>query len=179
MNVGAAPAPRLGDRPHRLHRSGRRRGHGCAPVMARIGICGVRPAGLGSRDTLRLEAGLNCMARTWTKRPRPWSRTSRGRVAFEPEDLEFIGPAALEAQRDRHRKQTDRIALDDRGVMRHGMKVAQTSSRVRSGIFAPALGYSIGLARVPRAATGEVGVLVRERERRGRIVRPPLIAKRK
>ena len=65
--------------------------------------------------------------------------------------------------------------------MRHGMKVITEAGEgeVRSGIFSPTLGYSIGLARVPRAATGGVGILIRGRERRGRIVRPPFVTRKR
>lgn len=143
---------------------------------------GVRPAGLGSRDTLRLEAGLNLYGEDMDEKTTPLESNLAWTVAFEPEDRDFIGRAALEAQRATGigNKLTG-IALDDRGVMRHGMTVITNvgEGEVRSGIFSPTLGYSIGLARVPRAATGEVGILIRGRQRRGRIVRPPFIAKRK
>ena len=143
---------------------------------------GVRPAGLGARDTLRLEAGLNLYGEDMDEKTTPLESNLAWTVAFEPEDRDFIGRAALEAQRATGigNKLTG-IALDDRGVMRHGMKVITNAGEgeVRSGIFSPTLGYSIGLARVPRTAAGEVGILIRGRQRRGRIVRPPFIAKRK
>ena len=143
---------------------------------------GVRPAGLGARDTLRLEAGLNLYGQDMDENTTPLESNLAWTVAFEPEHRDFIGRRALEAQRAAGigNKLTG-IALGDRGVMRHGMKVITNAGEgeVRSGIFSPTLGYSIGLARVPRAAGGEVGVLIRGRRRRGRIVRPPFIAKRK
>ena len=143
---------------------------------------GVRPAGLGARDTLRLEAGLNLYGQDMDENTTPLESNLAWTVAFEPQDRDFIGRAALEAQRATGigNKLTG-IALDDRGIVRHGMKVITNAGEgeVRSGIFSPTLGYSIGLARVPRAATGEVDVLIRGRQRRGRIVRPPFIAKSK
>ena len=147
-----------------------------------LASAGVRPAGLGARDTLRLEAGLNLYGQDMDETTTPLESNLAWTVAFEPADREFIGRAALEAQRATGigNKLTG-IALQDRGVMRHGMKVVTNAGEgeVRSGIFSPTLGYSIGLARVPRAATGDVGILVRGRERRGRIVRPPFIKKGK
>ena len=143
---------------------------------------GVRPAGLGARDTLRLEAGLNLYGQDMDEKTTPLESNLAWTVAFEPRDRDFIGRAALETQRATAiGNRLTGIALDDRGVMRHGMKVLTNAGEgeVRSGIFSPTLGYSIGLARVPRAATGEVGILIRGRQRRGRIVRPPFIAKRK
>ena len=146
-----------------------------------LASAGVRPAGLGARDTLRLEAGLNLYGQDMDETTTPLESNLAWTVAFEPADREFIGRAALEAQRATGigNKLTG-IALQDRGVMRHGMKVVTNvgEGEVRSGIFSPTLGYSIGLARVPRAATGDVGILVRGRERRGRIVRPPFIKKK-
>ena len=141
---------------------------------------GVRPAGLGARDTLRLEAGLNLYGQDMDEKTTPLESNLAWTVAFESQDRDFVGRAALEAQRATGigNKLTG-IALDDRGVMRQGMKVMTNAGEgeVRSGIFSPTLGYSIGLARVPRAAAGEVEVLIRGRQRRGRIVRPPFIAK--
>jgi aminomethyltransferase len=143
---------------------------------------GVRPAGLGARDTLRLEAGLNLYGQDMDEKTTPLESNLAWTVAFEPQDRDFIGRAALEAQRltGIGNKLTG-IALDDRGVMRHGMRVITNAGEgeVRSGIFSPTLGYSIGLARVPRAAAGEIGILIRGRQGRGRIVRPPFIEKRK
>ena len=147
-----------------------------------LASAGVRPAGLGARDTLRLEAGLNLYGQDMDEKTTPLESNLAWTVAFEPAERDFIGRAALDAQRASGvgNKLTG-VALKDRGVMRQGMKVITNAGdgEVRSGIFSPTLGYSIGLARVPRAATGEVGILIRGRERRGRIVRPPFVEKRK
>ena len=154
-----------------------------APGLWRaLASAGVRPAGLGARDTLRLEAGLNLYGQDMDEETTPLESNLAWTVAFEPAERDFIGRAALDAQRASGvgNKLTG-IALKDRGVMRRGMKVITNAGdgEVRSGIFSPTLGYSVGLARVPRTATGEVGILIRGRERRGRIVRPPFVAKRK
>ena len=154
-----------------------------APGLWRELVCaGVRPAGLGARDTLRLEAGLNLYGQDMDETTTPLESNLAWTVAFAPAERDFIGRAALHAQRASGvgNKLTG-VALKDRGVMRQGMKVITNAGdgEVRSGIFSPTLGYSIGLARVPRAATGEVGILIRGRERRGRIVRPPFVANRK
>ena len=147
-----------------------------------LASAGVRPAGFGARDTLRLEAGLNLYGQDMDENTTPLESNLAWTVAFEPAERDFIGRAALDAQRASGvgNKLTG-VALKDRGVMRQGMKVITNAGdgEVRSGIFSPTLGYSIGLARVPRAATGEVGILIRGRERRGRIVRPPFVEKRK
>ena len=154
-----------------------------APGLWRELVCAaVRPAGLGARDTLRLEAGLNLYGQDMDETTTPLESNLAWTVAFEPAERDFIGRAALDTQRATGvgNKLTG-VALKDRGVMRQGMKVITNvgDGEVRSGIFSPTLGYSIGLARVPRAATGEVGILIRGREKRGRIVRPPFVANRK
>ncbi len=153
-----------------------------AGLWRELGSAGVRPAGLGARDTLRLEAGLNLYGQDMDETTTPLESNLAWTVAFEPAERDFIGRAALHAQRATGvgNKLTG-VALKDRGVMRQGMKVITNAGdgEVRSGIFSPTLGYSIGLARVPRAATGEVGILIRGREKRGRIVRPPFVANRK
>ena len=154
-----------------------------APGLWReLASAGVRPAGLGARDTLRLEAGLNLYGQDMDEETTPLESNLAWTVAFEPAERDFVGRAALDAQRASGvgNKLTG-VALKDRGVMRRGMKVITNAGdgEVRSGIFSPTLGYSIGLARVPRGATGEVGILIRGRERHGRIVRPPFVAKRK
>ena len=143
-----------------------------------LAAAGARPAGLGARDTLRLEAGLNLYGHDMDETTTPLEANLAWTVAFEPKDRRFIGREALEAQRMAGTaNKLAGIALNDRGVMREGMKVTTNAGagEVRSGIFSPTLGYSIGLARVPRAADGDVGILLRGRERRGRIVRPPFV----
>ena len=154
-----------------------------APRLWReLAEAGVLPAGLGARDTLRLEAGLNLYGQDMDETTTPLESNLAWTVAFEPEDRDFIGRAALEAQRKGEvgNKLTG-VALGERGVMRHGMRVITEAGdgEIRSGILSPTLGYSIGLARVPRAATGEVDVVIRGRQRRGRIVRPPFVKKMK
>lgn len=155
---------------------------GAPRLWRQLAEAGVLPAGLGARDTLRVEAGLNLYGQDMDETTTPLESNLAWTVAFEPQGRDFIGRAALKAQRagGAGNKLTG-VALKDRGVMRHGMKVITDAGdgEVRSGIFSPTLGYSIGLARVPRAATGEVGILIRGRERRGRIVRPPFVTKRK
>ena len=153
-----------------------------APMLwHELAVAGARPAGLGARDTLRLEAGFNLYGQDMDETTTPLESNLAWTVAFEPTERDFIGRAALETQRltGVGNKLTG-IALEDRGVMRRGMTVITGAGEgeVRSGIFSPTLGYSIGLARVPRAATGEVSVLMRGRERRGRIIRPPFVDKR-
>ena len=93
---------------HRLHRRGRLRGHGRPPIMPSelwqaLLDAGVRPAGLGARDTLRLEAGMNLYGQDMDEDVTPWEAGLGWTVAMD-EGRDFIGREALEAQKDRGRE---------------------------------------------------------------------------
>lgn len=139
---------------------------------------GVTPAGLAARDTLRLEAGLNLYGQDMDTTTHPLESNLGWTVAWDPPEREFIGRSALAAIRDAGsaRKLTG-IVLEARGVMRGGYRVETDSGEgvVTSGIFSPTLGYSIALARVPRAATGPCEVEIRGRHHSARLVRPPFV----
>lgn len=139
---------------------------------------GVQPAGLGARDTLRLEAGLNLYGQDMDESTSPLVSNMAWTVAFEPAEREFIGRSALEAERDRgveHR--LTGLVLEEKGVVRHDQRVATDCGDgvITSGIFSPTLGYSIALARVPKAAKGACQVEVRGKLKTARLVRPPFV----
>jgi aminomethyltransferase len=69
------------------------------------------------------------------------------------------------------------VLLEDRGVMRHGMRVLTSAGDgiITSGGFAPTLDRSIGLARVPRGAVPEASVEIRGVLKAARLVRPPFV----
>jgi aminomethyltransferase len=147
-------------------------------LWTRLLDAGVQPAGLGARDTLRLEAGLNLYGQDMDETVTPLESRMGWTVAWEPADRSFLGREALEAQRSRGvaRKLTG-LVLEARGVMRHD-QVVQTNAgvgRITSGIFSPTLGYSIALARVPWAAKGACAVEIRGKRQPARIVRPPFV----
>jgi aminomethyltransferase len=139
---------------------------------------GIAPAGLAARDTLRLEAGLNLYGQDMTEATAPQESNLGWTVAWDPADRDFIGRSALEAQRATgfSRKLTG-LALDAKGVLRHGQRVvtAAGDGEITSGIFSPTLGYSIALARLPRAAKGSCQVEIRGKLLPCRIVRPPFV----
>ena len=138
---------------------------------------GARPCGLGARDTLRLEAGMNLYGQdmdtatspldaglAWTvdlKTPRPFF----GRKALEnrPQAHDFLGLALL----------------DKGGVLRAHQKVkaGDGEGEITSGTFSPTLGFSIALARLPRgtAPGAVVQVAVRDKELAARVVKPPFV----
>lgn len=147
----------------------------------RLNDLGVQSCGLGARDTLRLEAGLNLYGSDMDETTQPLDSGLAWTVAFEPTDRQFIGRAALEGARAAGggRKLVG-LLLNDRAVMRSHQRVVTTAGEgeITSGTFSPTLGRSIALARVPAAAAtvgGVVQVDVRGKLFDARIVRPPFV----
>jgi aminomethyltransferase len=149
-----------------------------SPLWAALLEAGVAPAGLGARDTLRLEAGLNLYGQDMDESTSPLVSNLGWTIAWEPPERHFIGRDVLETQRSAGviQKLTG-LVLEDKGVMRHGQTVVTEAGAgvVTSGIFSPTLGYSIALARLPRSAKGRCEVEMRGKLKRARIVRPPFV----
>jgi aminomethyltransferase len=140
----------------------------------------VPPIGLGARDTLRLEAGLNLYGQDMDETVSPLVSNLGWTIAWEPQDREFVGRVALQAQRDSNNlERLVGVVLEDRGVLRAGLSVVTNagSGVITSGAFSPTLGYSIGFARVPQGAVGEASVLIRKREFVVRLVKAPFVRK--
>src|SRR5690606_37322798 len=141
---------------------------------------GVKPAGLGARDTLRLEAGLNLYGQDMDESVTPFEAGLGWTVAFDG-DRAFIGRDALERQREAGvPRQMVGLVMDGKGVLRHGQKVltALGEGEILSGTFAPTLGKAIALARVPAgdaSALAPVRVEIRGREEPVRIVKYPFV----
>ena len=140
---------------------------------------GVAPIGLGARDSLRLEAGMNLYGSDMDETTTPLVSGLGWTVAFEPADRDFIGRAALEAQRGRDdlRKLVGMV-LEGRGVLRAHQKVVvdgEVVGETTSGGFSPTLNRSIALARVDGAVADHCQVEVRGRALDCRIVKPPFV----
>jgi aminomethyltransferase len=110
---------------------------------------GVAEAGLGARDTLRLEAGMNLYGNDMDETVSPLDAGLAWTVDLKS-PREFVGRAALE--RDGARRTCVGLKLLDKGVLRSHQKVvtAAGDGEVTSGTFSPTLGFSIAMARVPR-----------------------------
>ncbi len=147
-------------------------------LWAQLAAVGVANAGLAARDTLRLEAGLNLYGQDMDETTDPLESNVAWTVAWDPPERDFVGRAALEVRKTAGipRKLTG-LVLEAKGVIRHGQRVVTNSGEgeVTSGIFSPTLGYSIALARLPRAATGAAQVDIRGKLLPCRIVRPPFV----
>ncbi len=139
---------------------------------------GIVPCGLGARDTLRLEAGLNLYGQDMDSSITPLECGLAWTVAWLPDGREFIGRAALERQRDAGVTQKlVGLLLDDRGIMRAGQCVDTESGSgiVTSGGFSPTLQATVALARVPAGAAGRCTVEIRNNRRAARMVCPPFV----
>ncbi|HEY1313511.1 MAG TPA: glycine cleavage system aminomethyltransferase GcvT [Steroidobacteraceae bacterium] len=134
---------------------------------------GVKPAGLGARDTLRLEAGMNLYGNDMDEDHHPLESGLAWTVAFEPKERDFIGRQALERLRGAGLELVG-LVLEERGVLRSHQKVLP-SGEVTSGTFSPTLNRSIALARVPKTGAGRVQVEIRGKAHAARIVKPPFV----
>ncbi|MBK3874039.1 glycine cleavage system aminomethyltransferase GcvT [Stutzerimonas frequens] len=140
---------------------------------------GIPPIGLGARDTLRLEAGLNLYGQDMTEEVSPLAANMGWTVAWEPAERDFVGRAALEQQR----AQSDLpklvgLVLEERGVLRAHQVVRVTGvgdGEITSGSFSPTLGKSIALARVPAGTAERAEVEIRGKWYPVRVVQPTFV----
>jgi aminomethyltransferase len=138
---------------------------------------GVKPAGLGARDTLRLEAGMNLYGQDMDDGVSPYEAALGWTVALD-EGRDFIGRDVLEKQKaEGAPRQMIGLVMDEKGVLRHGQKVLTDNGEgeILSGTFSPTLGKAIAFARVPAGVPGDVRVDIRGREVPVRVVGFPFV----
>ena len=138
---------------------------------------GVKPAGLGARDTLRLEAGMNLYGQDLDDDVSPYEAALAWTVALD-EGRDFIGRDVLERQKAAGApRQMIGLVMDEKGVLRHGQKVltAAGDGEILSGTFSPTLGKAIAFARVPAGDLGDVRVDIRGRDVPVRVVKFPFV----
>jgi aminomethyltransferase len=157
-----------------------------AGVWRELNALGVASCGLGARDTLRLEAGMNLYGNDMDETTHPFESGLAWTVAMEPRESHFIGRGALEkVLRDAASGQIGQrrlvgLILEDRGVLRSHQKVvvpgaAAGSGEITSGTFSPTLERSIALARIPVGDAEQVQVDIRGKLLHARIVKPPFV----
>jgi aminomethyltransferase len=137
---------------------------------------GVAPIGLGARDTLRLEAGMNLYGQDMNEDISPLEAGLSWTVAFEPTERDFIGRAELEKQKAAGpANKLVGLILEDRGVLRAHQRVVTEhgDGETTSGSFSPTLGKAIALARIPVAASEHCQVEIRGKLLNARIVKYP------
>ncbi|MCF6282383.1 MAG: glycine cleavage system aminomethyltransferase GcvT [Candidatus Polarisedimenticolaceae bacterium] len=138
---------------------------------------GIKPCGLGARDTLRLEAGMNLYGQDMDESVSPLEAGLNWTIAWQPESRDFIGRQALESQRERGGlRRFVGIMLTGRGILRSHQKIYMGEELVgetTSGGFAPTLQESVALARVD----GNIGecceVEIRGKRVAAKVVKPP------
>jgi aminomethyltransferase len=145
---------------------------------------GVKPCGLGARDTLRLEAGNRLYGQDMDDDTNPYEAGLEWVVNFDKGD--FVGREALLPLREGGpaRKLVGFETLE-RAVPRHGAAVyveGQPAGVVTSGSFAPSLGRNVGFAFVPPSAAApgtEIGVDIRGKPSPARVVETPFFKRQR
>ncbi|MFT5162318.1 MAG: aminomethyltransferase [Alteromonadaceae bacterium] len=135
---------------------------------------GVKPCGLGARDTLRLEGGLNLYGQDMDESVSPLAANMAWTIAWKPEDRDFVGRAALTEQKAQGTDKLVGLVMTEKGVLRHGQKVLTAAGEgvITSGTFSPTLGHSIALARVPAATGDTVEVEMRKKTVTVTVIKP-------
>ncbi|RUO39210.1 glycine cleavage system protein T [Pseudidiomarina aestuarii] len=138
---------------------------------------GVQPSGLGARDTLRLEAGMNLYGQDMDETTTPLESNMGWSVAFEPADRQFIGRAALEQQKANGHAKLVGLVMQEKGVLRHGQKVIVEGGEgmITSGTFSPTLGFSVAMARVPNTVGDTAEVEMRKKLVTVSVVKPSFV----
>jgi len=146
-------------------------------VWQRLAAAGVRPCGLGARDTLRLEAGMNLYGQDMDESVTPLESGLAWTVVLGAA-RDFVGKSALLSKKTGP-ELTGLVLLGSGGVLRAHQKVraAGGEGEITSGGFSPTLGKSIALARLPAGTAPGSTVLVgvRDKKLEARVVKPPFV----
>jgi len=139
---------------------------------------GVHPAGLGARDTLRLEAGMNLYGTDMDESISPLECGLAWTVAWEPTDRQFIGRVALENKRADNNVRFVGLVLEGKGVLRNHQQVCidgKVVGEITSGSFSPTLNKAIALARIPKGTETQCTVEIRNKQVSANIVKPVFV----
>ena len=149
------------------------------PAWRKLNSLGVASCGLGARDTLRLEAGMNLYGNDMDESTQPFESGLGWTVALVPPGRAFIGREALEdVVRGGSPRKLVGLLLEDRGVLRSHQKVLVPGGgegEITSGTFSPTLERSIAFARVPAATADRVQVDIRGKLLNAKVVKPPFV----
>ncbi len=139
---------------------------------------GVKPIGLGARDTLRLEAGMNLYGQDMDDTVTPLECGLTWTVAFDPADRAFTGRSVLDAARAAPARKQFALVLEGRGILRSHMKLRfanGATGETTSGSFAPTMKTSIALARAQAHGSGACEVEIRGQWIAARVVSAPFV----
>lgn len=150
-----------------------------APAFwVKLAEAGVKPCGLGARDTLRLEAGMNLYGTDMDEGVSPLESGLGWTVAMA-DDREFVGRQALQAQKDAGGlRRFVGLVLEGKGVLRGHQKLFagdREVGEITSGGFSPSLERSIALARIAADVEGDLTVEIRNRQVPVSLVKPPFV----
>lgn len=151
-----------------------------ADLWQQLVDAGVKPCGLGARDTLRLEAGMNLYGLDMDETVSPIAANMAWTISWEPEDRDFIGRDVLTAQKAAgDQPKLVGLVLEEKGVLRTGLKVISEHGEgvITSGTFSPTLGHSIAMARVPRSVKIDdvVEVEMRKKLVKVKVIKPSFV----
>ena len=139
----------------------------------------IKPCGLGARDTLRLEAGLNLYGADMDENISPLEANLAWTVAWSPPERNFIGRQALEKQRQTGlQKQLLGLILEEQGILRNHQLLfndGESIGEITSGSFSPTLNISIALARLNVPLSESCFVEMRGKRLPVKIVQPPFV----
>ena len=146
---------------------------------------GIKPIGLGARDTLRLEAALHLYGNDLDEETTP---VEAGLSWSIPKDksVDYNGKSVIDEQlANGAKKKLVAIKMIDRGIARHGYEVYDGTEKIgviTSGGVSPIRGENIALAYVKNdkkySVDAEIGVMIREKMLKAQIVKKPFITKR-
>lgn len=148
-------------------------------LWQQLADAGVKPCGLGARDTLRLEAGMNLYGSDMDETQSPLESGLSWTVDFSNESRQFIGRDALEKQKAQGLKyKFVGLVLNDKGVLRAHQKVVVDGAgegELTSGSFSPTMQKAIGFARVPVETKNSCKVEIRNKQLDAKVVKLPFV----
>jgi len=139
----------------------------------------LTPCGLGARDTLRLEAGLNLYGTDMDEKVTPLESNLAWTIAWEPNDRHFIGRDSLEKQSEAGTQyQLVGLVLEGQGVLRNHQQVVVENvgnGEITSGSFSPTLNKGIALARIPAGPITRCLVEMRGKYLPAQVIKLPFV----
>lgn len=146
-------------------------------VWQQLIAAGIKPCGLGARDTLRLEAGMNLYGQDMDETTSPLDTGLAWTIDLRDANRDFIGKSALATRRPEH--QFVGLLLLERGILRAHQKVFSPlgEGQITSGTFSPTLNQSIAFARLPIGIVlgSEVEVDIRDKRLKAKVVKPVFV----
>jgi len=139
---------------------------------------GVRPAGLGARDTLRIEAGYSLYGHELSEEINPFEAGTGFVVKLDKDD--FIGKEALLKAKEALKRKVVAFEMIDRGIARENYPVIKDDNEmgyVTSGTMSPTFKKGLGMAMVDVSEAfleNEIHIKIREKLYKGKIVKKPI-----